>query len=268
MTLYAVVLFTHSYLRWVILLAMGLVLFRTFRGWRQGSAWTPIDERAHAALVGLTDLQFLLGVVLYVWLSPMTTAFFADARAGMKVSALRFFALEHVTLMLVAVALLHVGRTRSKKAPDAKLRHRRAWSFTLASLVFMFAAIPWPFYKASRPLLRGAEASAETAAPSAGANADAVCPDVYRSRCAACHGEQGRGDGLAARSLVNPPRDFADSDWARKRSDGELFAIIHDGGLAHGLSASMPPHSDLPKAQIDALVACVRALGARAETAP
>lgn len=264
MTVYGFVLLVHSYLRWAILVAAILVLARAFTGKSRGREWTEKDERGHAALVGLTNVQFLLGLLLYLVLSPITSAFFSGMPGSMKDSVLRFFGVEHVLAMLASIALLHIGRARSKRASTGSQRHSVVWRWTLASSVLLLAGIPWPFLKSGRPLLRGLSASAVAApAPSAASASAAACPPSYQSRCAACHGGQGRGDGPAAASLDPRPRDFADSTWARGRTDAEIAGVIRDGGAAHGLSAVMPPHADLGPAEIDSLVACVRTLQKR-----
>ena len=154
MSLYVVALFLHSYVRWAVLLAALIVLARSFSGWRGARVWTPLDERLHVALVATTDLQFTLGVAMYLFLSPHAQAFFADPGNGIEVPPLRFFGLEHPVTMLLAVSLVHIGRTRSKKAPSPALRHRRVFTTLLIALLMMCASIPWPGLDSGRPLLR------------------------------------------------------------------------------------------------------------------
>jgi hypothetical protein len=156
MSLYLVTLFAHSYLRWAVLVAVVCVLVRTFLGWRRAGAWTRVDERLHVALVGFTDLQFTLGVALYLFMSPLPQAFFADPAGTMKVRVVRFFGLEHPVMMLLAVALVHIGRSRSRKAATPASRHRVVFTTTSIALLILCASIPWPGLDHGRPLLRGA----------------------------------------------------------------------------------------------------------------
>jgi hypothetical protein len=151
---YAFVLYCHSYLRWVVVLLALAVIARSVAGAASAREWTRGDERLHVALVATVDTQFLLGAWLLVIASPISAAFFADIGVGMRQSLLRFFGLEHPLGMLIAVSLVHVGRTRSKKATSARQRHGRAFAFTLAAALAMAASIPWPFLQAGRPLLR------------------------------------------------------------------------------------------------------------------
>lgn len=70
----------------------------------------------------------------------------------------------------------------------------------------------------------------------------------FMEYCAGCHGADGRG-GDKAPSLAAP----AD---AAKRSDSELFRIVHDG-----TRGGMPPFAQIGDANIAALVQYVRRLG-------
>lgn len=155
MTLYAIVLFTHSLLRWLVLVLAVLVLVRSFLAWRRNGAWRAEDNRLHASLVGLVDLQFVIGLVLYAFLSPMSQAFWQDIGAAMKGPILRFYGMEHVVTMLVAIVVLHIGRKRSTRATTDALRHRRVWTSTLAALLLIAIGIPWPGMPYGRPLFRG-----------------------------------------------------------------------------------------------------------------
>jgi high-affinity iron transporter len=92
------------------------------------------------------------------------------------------------------------------------------------------------------------------------ARPDASAPDVYAERCSRCHGDAGRGDGFAGRSLHPQPRDFADPVWQAATTDERIRAVIRHGGRVAGLSALMAPHEDLSDEQLDALVAYIRSV--------
>jgi hypothetical protein len=155
MTLYGTVLFVHSLLRWVILPAALVVCVRSFLAARQGRPWGQADERLQVVLVSALDLQFLLGILLYGLLSPFSRAFFDDFRLGMEDPVVRFFGLEHVLAMVVAITVVHVGRARSKRIAEAARRHRVVWITTLIALLLILLSIPWPGFPYARPLLRG-----------------------------------------------------------------------------------------------------------------
>lgn len=152
--IYAVVLFAHSWLRWLVVGLAITMVTRSFMGWRRSRTWNAVDERMQLAFVWSTRLQFLLGVSLYFVLSPITEVFLSNVKAGLHVREFRFFGLEHASLMLVAVALVDTTRARSKRIADGKARHRRVFIGTAIPLALMLAAVPWPFTPTARGWFR------------------------------------------------------------------------------------------------------------------
>lgn len=249
--LHALVLFLHSYQRWLVLGLALAVTTRALAGLRSPRAWSASEDRLHAAFVWSMRIQFILGVLLYVVLSPISEAFYENLPGALKVSDLRFFGLEHALMMFVAVAIADSGRARSKRSADA-IRRRRGVCLTAGiPLLLMLAAVPWPFMPAKRPLFRGAPGADQVRTEVA------TCPPTYQSRCSACHGGGGRGDGVLASSLTPAPRNFVDSTWRGSRTPDELRRVIREGGPALGLSPLMPPNADLSDPELDALVKCV-----------
>ena len=62
---------------------------------------------------------------------------------------------------------------------------------------------------------------------------------TFKMYCVACHGETGKGDGMAASALNPKPKNLADAEAMAKISDHEIFVVIRDGGPAAGLSPMM-----------------------------
>jgi len=147
--MYPWLLALHSILRWVVVLAGLVAVFRAFRG----GAWSPSDEAAGKWYGISLDVQMLLGLLLYGIFSPVTYAAFADMGAAMRDATLRFYVVEHVTLMVAALAVAHVGKARVRKAATDAARFRTAAIFYTISLLLVLLATPWPFREAGRPLL-------------------------------------------------------------------------------------------------------------------
>jgi mono/diheme cytochrome c family protein len=250
--MYALVLFIHSWLRWVVVFAAAWAALRAARGLWAKAPFGERDDKLLRAFVGLVDLQFLIGLSLYLFLSPMVQGAFADMKAAMRSAPLRFFAIEHITAMLLAVALAHVGRARQRRAGEDVKRWRNALLASAGFLLLVMIGMPWPLLKHGRPLLRTGLPTAEAPA------ALAEVPELYQKRCAACHGASGRGDGVAATAMAPRPRDFADRRWQSTVTDDQLRSVIHEGGTVRQLSASMPAHPDLRPAQLDELVRFIR----------
>jgi len=84
---------------------------------------------------------------------------------------------------------------------------------------------------------------------------------LYTSYCVSCHGEKGKGDGVAAKSLPAKPADHTNGMVMNQHNDKFLTEIITKGGSAVGKSSFMPPWgSALDEKQIRDLVAFIRTL--------
>ncbi len=153
MTAYSVMLFLHSWMRWAVVITAVLVIVQAFRGWSGGVAWDATKARFASWFVNTTSIQLILGLVLYGFLSPVTLQAFSDMGGAMKDSVTRFWAVEHMSVMLVAVALAHIGAGRIKKAADDQAKHRAAAIFFTIAIVLILVSIPWAGVTA-RPLFR------------------------------------------------------------------------------------------------------------------
>ena len=152
--MYGTVLLLHSLLRWVVLLTGLLTAVRGISGWRSRRPWTLPDERAGLWFTISLDLQFLIGLLLYLALSPITHGAFQDFGGAMQDRVARFWAVEHVFGMIVALALAHIGRSRVHKTGYDLRRHKLAAIFFTLALLAILASIPWPSLPYGRPLLR------------------------------------------------------------------------------------------------------------------
>lgn len=141
--MYPVILQIHQYLSWLVLLTALYALFRAFRGILFKKQWFSADRRAGLYLTIVIDLQVLAGILLYGWFSPVTKGVFTDFASVMAEPSRRFYSMEHITMMLIALLAVHIGRSRARKAQFASRKHRLSavW-FTLA-VIMVLAGIPW-----------------------------------------------------------------------------------------------------------------------------
>lgn len=56
-----------------------------------------------------------------------------------------------------------------------------------------------------------------------------------KGQCIYCHGEGGKGDGLAGKVLNPSPRDFTNPSFHGNRTDGEMFWVIKNGSKDSGM---------------------------------
>ena len=146
--MYNFILSIHNILRWLVLIFGVLAVLRAYFGWFGKKPWSNLDNRLGLGYTSTIDLQLLLGLLLYFFFSPITKSAFQDFGAAMADADLRFFAVEHLFMMIIAVVLAHIGRSRSRKAGTDNGKHKQAAIFFTLSLLVILAAIPW-----FRPLL-------------------------------------------------------------------------------------------------------------------
>ena len=106
-----------------------------------------------------------------------------------------------------------------------------------------------------------AAAGAGIDAAAGAAEAEAIT--IFNTRCAACHGVNGNGDGIAAAALNPKPRAYSDKSWQASVDDSHIAKVIVEGGAAVGKSAMMPANPDLKNKPevVKALVAKIRTYG-------
>jgi len=141
--MYTGFLHLHDTLRWLLLLSLVTTLVKYLIGWLGNQPWKKTDNLMGIIFTSLMDLQLLVGLVLYFFLSPITKFAFSDFGAAMKDTELRFYAVEHFLMMLIAVILVHIGRAKSKKAATDAGKFKIATLFYGLALVVMLVAIPW-----------------------------------------------------------------------------------------------------------------------------
>ncbi|HMI92384.1 MAG TPA: hypothetical protein VK509_13505 [Polyangiales bacterium] len=150
--MYLVTLYLHSWLRYLVL-GLGLWLLVAAARGKSGTEWSGSDERLHVRFLAVLDTQFVLGLLLYFVLSPLTAAAMSNFGAAMKDANLRFYGVEHIATMFLAVASAHIGRVRSKRKTGGA-RHKTTLIFQVIWLVLTLLAIPWPMLDSGRPLFR------------------------------------------------------------------------------------------------------------------
>ena len=136
----------HSLLRWVVLILLLTAIIKSLSGLMSKRAYAPSDNKISLFLMISAHTQLLVGLIMY-FVSPWVQ-FNGDA---LKAPEIRFFTMEHSVMMIIAIALITIGRISSKKATTDASKFRRSFIYFLIALLVIFAAIPWPFMHVARP---------------------------------------------------------------------------------------------------------------------
>src|SRR4051812_36427167 len=144
--MYTGFLHLHSFLRWVILVLAFVAIYKSYTGMRSGRPFTTGDKKVGLFLLISAHTELLIS--LYQWFAgPWGLHNIKDSgmKVVMKEEMFRFYAVEHVVMMIIAVALITIGKGVAKKnIPDA-VKHKKTFWFFLVALIIMLVMIPWPF---------------------------------------------------------------------------------------------------------------------------
>jgi hypothetical protein len=143
--MYSTLLSLHNIARWAVLLFGLYAITKSILGLIHKRDFTSKENMSHAIFVGFCHLQLLLGVVLYI-VSPKVDAALANGfGAAMKDSYSRLIVLEHISINIIAIALIQVGRTLSKRANNAVSKHKKSLIFFSIGMVLILSRIPWKY---------------------------------------------------------------------------------------------------------------------------
>jgi len=152
---YNILLVLHSLLRWIILILLLINIIRHFSA--VNKPFTVRDKKLGLWLMIAAHTTLLIG--LYQWfVGPWGYQLIKSVGMSevMKNNVYRFWAVEHITGMLIAIILITIGKAVARKNFTDTAKHKRtAWLFTIA-LIIILITIPWPFREGiGWPLLPG-----------------------------------------------------------------------------------------------------------------
>lgn len=143
--LYNVLLHLHSVGRWIVLVLLLIAIFNSAVAGNR--PYIKSDNRTGLFVTIFADIMLLLGIALW-FLSPRWGYQTIQARGMADVmsdSVARFYVIEHLTGMLIAIILLHIGKAQGKKAIGDRAKHRRTVIYYTIALLIILLSIPWPF---------------------------------------------------------------------------------------------------------------------------
>lgn len=132
----------HSGLRWIVLILLVSATFMALLKWRSNATYTEGSRKLNLFTMISMHTQLLIGIVLYFMDLGTKVRFTADM---MKDPIARFFTMEHNIMMLLAIALVTIGHSKSKKTADETKKFKTIFIFYGIALLIVLVAIPWPF---------------------------------------------------------------------------------------------------------------------------
>ncbi len=142
--MYTGLLHTHSLLRYFILIALVVVIVKGVIGLVNKQPYGKWDNKLGLYLFIFTHMQLLAGIILY-FVSPFVQ--FGQGTMSDKVT--RYWTVEHIFAMLIAVVLITLARTTSKKMTNDADKHKRMVIFNSIALIVILVVI----WHSGRPVI-------------------------------------------------------------------------------------------------------------------
>lgn len=152
--MYLFLLALHSLIRWLVLFSLLFALYRAYRGWLGKKTYTQFDNLSRLGAATTAHVQLVIGLALY-FISPIVRYFLSHFSVAVHEREIRFFGMEHITMMLTAIVIITIGsaKARRKASDKEKFRTMAIW-FTIG-LLLILSSIPWSFSPlTSRPNVR------------------------------------------------------------------------------------------------------------------
>src|ERR1700744_5692145 len=134
--MYNFLLHAHSGFRYVVGILLIIAIIVAFAGWLGKSAYGEGNRKLNLFTLISAHIQLLLGLVLY-FKSP----FVKFSSETMKNDSLRYWTVEHITMMIIAIVLITIGHSKSKKALTSEGKHKTIAVFYTIALIIIVLAI-------------------------------------------------------------------------------------------------------------------------------
>ena len=153
--MYITLLALHSLTRWLVLGSLLFAILWSYRGWLSNKSYSKFDNVVRHTTATIAHVQLILGGWLY-FISPIVSYFLHNIGTAMHERSIRFFGMEHITMMLIGITVITIGSAKAKrKTTDPEKFKTMAIWFTIALLIIL-SSIPWSFSPLiSRPNFRG-----------------------------------------------------------------------------------------------------------------
>ena len=130
----------HSGLRWIALILLLVAIVNAAKSQNSGN-YVKKDKMINLFAMIFLHIQLLIGLGLYFSSSKVNFI-----EGWMSEESQRFYGMEHLIGMLLAIIIVSRGRSNAeKKMKGSRNKHRKILKTYLIGLILILAFIPWPF---------------------------------------------------------------------------------------------------------------------------
>ena len=131
--MYEILRSAHSGWRYVVILLLLAAFITALSGFSGKKAFTEGNRKLAVFALISSHIQLLMGLLLYF----MNDWYKMDS----SVPSNRYWKMEHIAMMAIAVILITVGNAKSKKAVDGVAKHKNIFMFFGIALLIITVAI-------------------------------------------------------------------------------------------------------------------------------
>ncbi len=151
--MYQTILILHNALRWVFLLLAVFTILKALMGVINHTPFGSSDNKAAKFFIIVCHTQLLIGLLLLIISPTIHLHLEQGMRVIMKDKLTRLQIIEHPLTMIIGVALIQIGKIKTRKAYEDVLKHKRSLIYYSLGLILILSRIPW----GNTPLFRGME---------------------------------------------------------------------------------------------------------------
>ena len=136
MNAYSIVQELHSIFRYVVFVLVLMAIIQSLLGWLSKNPYTEFNRKTNLFALISSHTQLLIGILIYI-LSPLV-----QFNSGtMKNETTRYFTVEHWFMMIIAIVLITIGHSKSKKLALPEAKHRIIFIFYGIALLVVIGAL-------------------------------------------------------------------------------------------------------------------------------
>jgi len=126
----------HSGLRYIVFILVLVSIIQSLLGWLSQKPYTELNRKINLFSLISMHTQLLVGIVIF-FLSPLVMF----NSGTMKNDVTRYFSVEHWVGMLIAIVLITVGYSKSKKLILPESKHRIVAIYNIVAFLIVIGTI-------------------------------------------------------------------------------------------------------------------------------
>lgn len=134
--MYLIFKYLHSGVRYIVLILVLLAIFQSLFGLIGKNNYTETNRKINLFALISAHTQLLIGIVLY-FLSPLVSF----TSGAMKNPTIRYWTVEHISMMVIAIILITIGYVRSKKVVLPEKKHLNIFIFYLLAIIIVIVTL-------------------------------------------------------------------------------------------------------------------------------